>query len=305
MENTQITIDQPTSGDFEKKNFTGLFPTINLSYELSNSENITLGYSRRLQRPRSFYLNPFPSRTSITNIFQGNPDLDPSYSGLYDLGYLKRFGKFTLSSSIYYQNEKNDSNWVSGETGETVIIDGTELPVIQRTPVNLATNDRYGFEFNLNYSPTKIWRINTDFNFYKSITKGDYNGISFDAENVSWNIRLSNKYTLPGEIDWQTNIDYRGPREDAQNKRSAVFSANLAFSKDLFKEKASVAFNISDILNSRKYKGEIETETFFSNREFQYRGGQIFNLSFTYRFNQKKKPQRDGRGGGENFDFEG
>tara|TARA_R110002049_G_scaffold306635_1_gene505427 strand:- start:48 stop:2495 length:2448 start_codon:yes stop_codon:yes gene_type:complete len=305
MENTQITIDQPTSGDFKNKDFTGLFPTINFSYELSDSENLTLGYSRRLQRPRSFYLNPFPSRTSLTNLFQGNPDLDPSYSGLYDLGYLKRFGKFTLSSSIYFQHETNDSNWVSEETGETVIVDGTELPVIKRTPVNLATNDRYGFEFNLNYNPTKIWRISTDFNFYKSITKGDYNGVNFDAENVSWNIRLSNKYTLPGNIDWQTNLDYRGPREDAQNKSDAIFSANLAFSKDLFKEKASIAFNISDILNSRKYIGEIETDTFYSNREFQFRGGQTFNLSFTYRFNQKKKPQREGRSGGESFDIEG
>nr|HMQ43535.1 outer membrane beta-barrel protein [Mariniflexile sp.] len=64
MENTQTTIDQPTSGDFKKKNITGLFPTINLSYELNENESITLGYSRRLERPRGFYLNPFPSRTS-------------------------------------------------------------------------------------------------------------------------------------------------------------------------------------------------------------------------------------------------
>jgi outer membrane receptor protein involved in Fe transport len=304
LENTQITIDQPTSGDFEKKNFTGLFPTINLSYELSESENFTLGYSRRLERPRGFYLNPFPSRSSLTNIFQGNPDLNPSYSGLYDFGYLNRFGKFTLSSSIYYQHEKNDSNWVSQETGETVIVNGTELPVIKRTPVNLATNNRYGFEFNLNYSPSRKWRINTDFNFFRSITEGDYNGINFDAKNTSWNIRVSNKYTLPGNIDWQTNIDYRGPSKDAQNTRDAVFSANLAFSKDLFKEKASIAFNISDILNSRKYTGDIETDTFFSTRNLQFRGGQTFNLSFTYRFNQKKKPERQ-RSGGEGFDMEG
>lgn len=304
IENTQITIDQPKTGDFKKKNLTGLFPTINLSYSLSEKENITLGYSRRLQRPRGFYLNPFPSRSSLTNIFQGNPDLDPSYSGLYDLGYLNRFKKFNISSSIYYQHEENDSNWVSEETGEFVVVNGTSLPVIRRTPVNLATNDRYGFEFNVNYTPSRKWRINTDFNFFKSVTKGDYNGVNFDAENVSWNIRLSNKYTLPGNIDWQTNIDYRGPSQDAQNKRDAIASANVAFSKDLFKEKASIAFNISDVFNSRRYKGDIETETFTATRDLQFRGGQTFNLSFTYRFNQKKKPERQ-RGGGESFDIEG
>ena len=292
LENTRTTIDQPTTGGFKRKNLTGLFPTLNLSYELSEKESLTLGYSRRLQRPRSFYLNPFPSRTSITNIFQGNPDLDPSYSGLYDLGYLNRFKSITLSSSIYYQHEKNDSYWVSSETGQTVIINNNPIAVIQRTPVNLATNDRYGLDFNINYTPTKKWRINTDFNFFKSITKGDYNGVSFDAENVSWDITLSNKYTLPGNIDWQTNLDYRGPSQDAQSKRDGVFSANMALSKDLFKEKASIAFNISDIFNSRSYKGTINTPSFYTVRDFRFRGGRILNLSFTYRFNQKKKVDR-------------
>ena len=305
MENTRTTIDQPTSGDFKKKNITGLFPTINLSYELSEKESLTLGYSRRLQRPRGFYLNPYPSRTSLTNIFQGNPDLDPSFSGLYDLGYLNRFNKVTLSTSVYYQHEKDDSNWVSLETGDTVLINGQEVAVIQRTPVNMATEDRYGYEFNVNYIPTKKWRINTDFNLFKNITKGNYNGVNYDAENLSWNIRLSNKYTLPGNIDWQTNMDYRGPSKDAQNTREGVFSINLAFSKDLFKEKASIAFNVSDLLNSRRRKGEINTPTFFSNTDFQFRGGQNFNLSFTYRFNQKKKPERKNNGNRQDFDLEG
>jgi outer membrane receptor protein involved in Fe transport len=304
LEDTQITIDQPTTGEFKKKTFTGLFPTVNFSYELSQSQSLTLGYSRRIQRPRGFYLNPFPSRSSLTNIFQGNPDLNPSYTGLYELGYLNRFEKVTLNSSIYHQNETDDSNWVSSETGETVIINGTTIPVIKRTPVNLATNKRYGFEFNVNYTPNKKWRVNTDFNIFKNITRGDYEGVNFDAENISWNIRLSNKYTLPGKIDWQTNMDYRGPSIDAQNTREGIFSINLAFSKDLFKEKASIAFSVNDLLNSRRYKGDIETPTFFSTRDLQFRGGQTLNFSFTYRFNQNKKQERQNNGG-QGFDMEG
>jgi outer membrane receptor protein involved in Fe transport len=304
LEDTQITIDQPTTGEFKKKTFTGLFPTVNFSYELSQSQSLTLGYSRRIQRPRGFYLNPFPSRSSLTNIFQGNPDLNPSYTGLYELGYLNRFAKVTLNASIYHQNETDDSNWVSSETGETVTINGTTIPVIKRTPVNLATNKRYGFEFNVNYTPNKKWRVNTDFNIFKNITRGDYEGVNFDAENISWTIRLSNKYTLPGKIDWQTNMDYRGPSIDAQNTREGIFSINLAFSKDLFKEKASIAFSVNDLLNSRRYKGDIETPTFFSTRDLQFRGGQTLNFSFTYRFNQNKKQERQNNGG-QGFDMEG
>jgi len=307
MENTRITIDQPTSGDFTKKNYTGLFPTVNLNYELSEKENITLGYSRRLRRPRSWFINPFPSRSSITNYFTGNPDLDPSYSGTYDLGYLNRFGKFTLSTSFYYSHSINVFSFISFDTGRKVDVDGVMVSVIQRSPINLATNDRYGYEFNLTYSPSKKWRVNGDFNLFKSVTKGEYEDMNLDADNVSWRARLTNKYTLPAKIDWQTTLSFRGPNENGQTKSEGVFSANVALSKDLFKEKASIAFNVSDLFNSRKRKSNTVTQTFEGYSKFQWRE-RSFNLSFTYRFNQKKKRQGnrgDWQGGGDDVEFQG
>ena len=88
-ETTNLKFNQKTSQESNQKKYTDLFPTVNLSYEFSESENITLGYSRRIRRPRSWSLNPFQSITSLTFFRQGNPDLDPSYSNSYDLGYLK------------------------------------------------------------------------------------------------------------------------------------------------------------------------------------------------------------------------
>ncbi|OUS00869.1 TonB-dependent receptor [Flavobacteriales bacterium 33_180_T64] len=307
MENSRITIDQVTSGDFDRKSYTGLFPTINLGYEISEKQSLTLGYNRRIRRPRSRFINPFPSRSSATNLFQGNPDIDPSYSNTIDFGYLNRFGKMTLNSSIYYQRATDVFTFVSLDTGETTIVGGTEVPIIQRSPINLATNERYGFEFTLTYRPSKKWNINVNLNLFKSVTEGFYEGTDFGAENFSWFARINSKYTLPGDIDWQTRLFYRGPSETAQNKREGIFSTNLAFSKDLFKDKASIAVNISDVFNSRKRKSTSTTDTFISEGEFQWRQ-RSFNITFTYRFNQQKKRQRNGRGdsgGGDNFDFEG
>ncbi|PKG52861.1 outer membrane beta-barrel family protein [Olleya sp. 1-3] len=303
LENTQLTIDQPTTGDFSKRDFTGLFPTVNLSYEITDRENITLGYARRLRRPRGFFLNPFPSRSSVTNYFQGNPNLNPSYSGQFDLGYLKRFGKFTFNSSLYYSHATDAFNYVSFDTGETAIVNGEELPIIQRTPINLATEDRYGFEFTLTYSPSKKWRVNGNFNFFQNDTKGDTpNGLSLDNTNTSWFARVSNKYTLPGEIDWQTNLNYRGPSEDAQNKSEGIFTTTMALSKDLFGDRASIAFNVNDLFNSRKRQQTTTTPTYDAYSEFQWRE-RSFNLAFTYRFNQKKKrPERGGYGDGDDFE---
>lgn len=322
LEDTRITIEQVTSNDFSKKSFTQLFPTVNLAYEISEDENITFGYNRRIRRARSFFLNPFPSRSSATNLFQGNPDLDPSTSNQFDLGYLKRLGKLTLNGSVYFQRAKDAFNFVSLATDDFYIFEINQqvnindpdfdalnaqydlVPIIKRTPINLATNDRYGGEITVTYRPNRKWFINGNVNMFQAITRGDFEGQSFDAENFSWFVRLNNKYTLPGEIDWQTRLFYRGPSETAQSRNKGIFSVDLAFSKDIFNDKGSLAFNVSDLFNSRKRMSESFTPTFQGESEFQWRV-RTFNVSFTYRFNQKKKRERSNYGGGGDFEFEG
>jgi len=301
MENSRITIDQLTSNDYNKKHYTEFFPTVNLGYELSENQSFTLGYNRRIRRPRSRFINPFPSRSSRTSSFQGNPDLDPSYSNKIDLGYLNKMGKLTLNSSIYYERATSVFTFITETTGETVSIGGADVSVIRRTPINLATNDRFGFEFTTSYRPSKKWFVNANFNLFQSEIKGDYNDISYDSKNVSWFARLNNKYTLPGKVDWQTQLFYMGPRENAQNKRESMIFSSMAFSKDLFKEKASLTLSIRDLFSSAKHAMESTTTTYTSDAEFR-RSGRTYNLAFTYRFNQKKKRSR---GRGENGDSGG
>ena len=325
MEGSRVTIDQKTSTDFQKKDYVGFFPTLNLGYEIDENQSLQLGYNRRIRRPRSYFINPFPSRSSPTSVFQGNPNIDPSYSNKVDVGYLKKFNKFTLNSSIYFERATDIFNFITEATGDYYIRDinftinendpdfdnltsqyESVNPVVRRTPINLATNDRFGFEFTLSYRASKDWNVNGNFNLFQSETTGVYNEIDYGAENLSWFVRLNNKYTLPGKIDWQTRIFYMGPSEDAQTKRKGMFSTDLAFSKDIFNDNASLAFNVSDVFNSRKRSMDSFTSTFNSNTEMQW-SERSYNLSFTYRFNQQKKQQRsmDRGNGGEDFDFEG
>lgn len=217
---------------------------------------------------------------------------------------MKRWEKFTFNGSVYFQRATNVISFITEDTGEDVLFDGELVSVLRRTPANLARNDRYGFDLTGNYRPTRKWNLNINVNLFNLITRGDFNGQNFDAENLSWFIRLNNKITLPGSIDWQTRIFYRGPTENAQTRNQGIFSLDLAFSKDLFKEKASLALNISDVFNSRRRISETITPFFQSDSEFQWRV-RSFNLAFTYRFNQKKKRggdrQRYDDGGGEEF----
>ncbi|MAP81279.1 MAG: TonB-dependent receptor [Aequorivita sp.] len=296
LENTQlkgdveaenVTGNSPLDLNFDK-NYTGLFPTVNLTYELGESENISLGYNRRINRPRHWFINPFPSRSSEANVFQGNPNLDPAYASAFDLGYLKRWKKLTLTTSVYYQHETDAFERVQEETGE---VTSNGIPVIRTLPINLSTNKRYGFEFGLLYNPTRWLNLNGSFNYFKFKTDGFYNNVDYGAENTSYFGRFSSKVKLPAKIEWQTNAFYRGPSNNAQTESDPILSLNMAVSKDIINDNGTLALNVSDLLNTRKRNSLTTTNTFTSESEFQWRERQV-TLTFTYRFNQKKQRQR-------------
>ncbi|TVZ27775.1 outer membrane receptor protein involved in Fe transport [Gillisia sp. Hel_I_86] len=316
LENTQLkgTIDSklseeeitasfgfPIDVNFDN-NYLGLFPTVNLIYEIAENENITLGYNRRINRPRGWFINPFPSRSSRTNVFQGNPNLAPAYASAFDLGYLKRWKKITLTSSIYYQYETDAFERVQQGTGE--FIDGIEI--IRTIPINLGTNERIGAEAGILYNPAKWLRLNGSINFFQFKKEGDFNGVDFGSKNESFFARFSSKVSLPAKIEWQTNAFYFGPSENSQTKSDGIFSIDVALSKEILKDNATLSLNARDLLNTRKRSSVTTTDRFIQESEFQWRERQI-TLSLIYRFNQKKNQQRkrESTNGDDGGEFEG
>lgn len=324
MEASDIGIELVNSNELTNKDYVNWFPSIFLGYEFSEKEQITLSYSKRLRRPRSRFINPFPSRSSNTNLFQGNADLDPTFTDSYDLGYLKRWDKFTFTTSGYFNRSTGVFQFVSRETGDFVTIENPDdpqnpivVPVQVRSPINLATEERLGMEFTTTYTPKRNWRLTWNLNAFYRDLQGDYTYTNsqdevivqnFDADNFSWFTRFSAKIPLPGKIDFQTNFFYMGPSEDAQNTNKGMLSSDLGLSKDILKDKGSLTLNVGDIFNSRKRRSDTRTENVATYSEFQFRQRQI-TLSFQYRFNQpqnKNDRNRQGRsGGGEDMDFEG
>ena len=313
---TSIDIKLLNTNENYNKNYTDLFPTVNFGYELTEDQSFTLGYSRRLRRPSSRYLNPFENRASETIISKGNVNLDPTYTNSFDLGYLNRWGKLTLNSSIYYQHSTNNIARVNSQ--EVRLVNGKETNVLVRQPINLSSEDRAGFEFTANYNASRKVKFSGSFNFYQFETAGEYtynitdpttNVVTpitqnFDTNNNSWFTRFDAKVTLPWNIQSQTRLFYRGPKSDAQSDVEGILSLNLAFSKDILKDKGTLVFNVSDLFNSRKYQftsyaPSRENPTNITDQTFQRRMRQV-SLTFSYRFNQKKNQEK--RSSGERED---
>ena len=308
FEDSNIEVNQFTQALFNTKKYNNLFPSAFLTYELGDFENVSLSYSKRISRPRSRFINPFSSLSSDINQFRGNPNLDPSLTDAYDLGYLKKWSKFTFNTSMYFNRTKDAVQFVRN----TEVIDGTS--VLVTSPINVGSEDRYGFEFTLTYKAFKWWNLNGNFNFFRNQTKGNYtfvdlnnNAQTIDFSNtaLSWFARITSKVSLPYGIDWQTNGTYNAPQTNAQGSSRGILSMNLAFSKDILKDKGTLALNVSDVFNSRKRISETNLPSQNAYSEMQWRERQI-NLSFTYRFNRKKNEKERPRGeGGEEGEYMG
>lgn len=294
LEDLQEFIGQDVQLNFDNR-FDGLFPTVNLIYEVAENENITLGYNRRINRPRGWFLNPTPSLSSRVNIFQGNPSLRPAFANAFDLGYLKRWEeKFTFTASVYYQRETDAFERIDELTGVTTV-DGLEQ--IRTIPINLSTNQRMGFEVGALYNPTDWLRLNWSVNGFRFVTEGVFNNQDFGVENNSITSRFSAKVDLPYKIQWQSNINYTGPFENAQTRTKSITSVDIALSKDILKDNATVSLNARDLFNTRIRDQFTTAPTFNRETQFQWREPQL-TATFIYRFNQNKKRGRE-RGEGE------
>lgn len=288
VEHSDIQTELRLTQQKNKWEYTNLFPSAHLSYELESKNSFQVSYSKRINRPSFRYLLPFQTFSDQRNLWRGNPNLQPEFTDSYELGYLKYFPKGSLFSSIYYRHRTGVIDRIT-----TV----NDLGFTERLPVNLATENNYGFEFNTNYKFTPKTVLNATFNFFRSITEGSYDGINLDNDVYTWSSRSTFRTSLKNKVDVQASFNYRAPQTTGQGKAKSIYSLDLSAAKDVMNGKGTIVASVRDLFNTRKRRSITQTPTLYSESEFQWRSRQ-FLLTFTYRIKQKKsRPNRS------NMDF--
>ncbi len=285
------------TNEVNDRDYFNLFPSLFLSYEITEGNSIQTSYSRRVRRPRFFDLNPFFTYSDNRNFFSGNPNLDPEFTDSYEINYLKIWDKATLSSGVFYRHSTGVIERI-----RQLLDDDTFIT----QPENLSTRDDVGLEFNIAYSGLKWLRFNTDLNFFRSVTEGTINeGLvneqNFDAETLTWTARNTARFSF-WNSDLQLRMNYRAPRQGAQSYYKSITSLDVGWSKDFLKSKnLSLTLSVRDVFNSRKRRYETIDDDFYNVGEFQWRA-RMGSVTASYRINQKKKRGRPGggyQGGGD------
>jgi outer membrane receptor protein involved in Fe transport len=277
LESTDVTINASDVGLNSDRKYTDLFPSATFSYEFKENVNGQLSYSKRIGRPSLWFLNPFYELKDFTARFTGNPALKPTYTDAFEFSFIYSIDKLRLSPSVYYSNSKDVIQFETTKDTNGVFI---------QSPINLDSEKRYGFELSSSYSPLKWLRFSSDFNAYSYKQSGIIDGANANFSDTTWFVNFTTNIKLNASTRMQTRLYYQGERSNVQITTQPITNLNFGISKNILKNKGSIIFNASNILNTRTDKQEITGTSFKINQE-RSRNAQRFSLSFVYKFNQK------------------
>ena len=276
--------------DSNKKSYLGFFPSVFLSYDLgSTNDQLLLNYSRRINRPRSWFLIPYPtSLANRQNLFQGNGDLNPSYIDSFELGYAIQKKKFTINPTLYFRKTTDDVKFV-------VLREAVGSDVLITTPNNVGSETSYGLDLNVTADLFPWYKIMASADLFGYKSEGSYfdatrmdKPLSFDGSGFSTRIRLTNSFKIDKTMSMQVQGFFRGGQKTASSLSKDMYVLNFGANKTIWKNNGTIAFNIQDILGTRG-RNTTSFGSGFEKDSYMRWNPRSFNISLTYRFKQGEK----------------
>lgn len=265
-------------------NYFDLFPSISLSQKLGIENQFQASYSRRINRPNLFFLNPFVDQIDAYTVRSGNPYLEPEYTNSYELGYTRSLKFATLTLSGFYRDTKNPVNFVTS-------VDTNGVSTMK--PENVGQSKTYGMELIAQGGLAKWWTLNGNLSYFNTHIFENNSLFNFDKTFNAWSARFSTNAAIPNLFDVQLSYFYFGKQLSAQGTIEPMQMMNIAIQKSLFEKKIVLGFRVNDILNQQRFSA-INTGENFSQMIYQKSNSRAAFFTLTYNFgeNSATKSQR-------------
>ena len=248
------------------KRYIQFFPTANLKWSPKRGLDFTLGYSRRIDRPGFWSLNPFPDYRDPFNVRNGNPDLNPEITDALELSFTKMLGPHFFYGSAYYR-------YTDAPIQRLISIDTVGIASVVQA--NLGFSHSTGLELVYRTRIKKSITGTFTINLFRTYTQGNSTLGVLNAENYSLNLRSQWTYKMGKTWEWQGSIFYQAPQVFPQGEISYFLWVDLGLRKDFLDGKLSLAFNASDIFDTRRF--------LFKSKDI-YFDGEVLRDPMTVRF---------------------
>ena len=283
---TELTYRTIELTDNEEKysiNRWDFFPSIHSSYKFSNVTQLMGSYTRRINRPRGWNLEPFLTWWDPNNVRKGNPDLQPEFIDSYEFGFQTLFGEITFNNDLYYRINHNRIDWVRSAYAENVTLN---------TFANVGTDYSLGTEFMITFDPiVKLWNVNLMGDVYDYRIKGIINNIPYERKSFNWNIRFNNGFNISKTTQFQINVRYNSPSVSSQGRYEGFFRTDASVKQDLFDKSISLTLQARDLFKTGKREFTSEGADFYS-YTYYTREAPMLMLNMRFNFNNYKEKQQ-------------
>ena len=279
-----------------------LFPSVFLSYQLPNDNELQVNYTKRVRRPWGGQLNSFQNISDSTNISYGNPLLKPEYSNAFELNYLKSWENHMLSVSAYYRTTDDIMQRISYMENGIMYSTSDNVAQSLSSGVEIVGKNRLFGKLDLTTTVNMYYYKLEAFDF--TLPNGE--NLHGDAsEDFSWNIRMMGTVGLPKAWSLQVTGMYNAKSVIAQGYRAPNYGLDAGVRKQFAGNKWSFSLNGRDLLNSRRFHSVKWGPNFYQDSS-NFRGGRQISATLTYSFgNMRAKKPRKMDGGNMQSEFGG
>ena len=226
-------------------NTRGLYPSLQVIKKLDEGRQFQFNYTRRINRPTADELNPFFDVSDPVNYNAGNLHLLPEEINSVELTYTRSWPNASLTSGLYFSQAHNVIKHIQTNPVTDVTYTIAE---------NIKSSINTGIELIGNFHPVQAWSLTANFNGYERINAAaPLYGIAA-TQGFSWNVNLTNNFTIARNLTLQVRTDYTAADLRIQDRYRPAYGIDLGARYVFWHNKASLALNGRDIFDTRKWR---------------------------------------------------
>lgn len=242
LEQTQTEGNQLSTGERFKRKYAYLFPSVFASRRLSEKDQVSFSYSRRIDRPDYRQLNPFRIFVDPYTYVVGDPALKPVLTNSFELSHTF-VNKY--STTLSYTRSK--------EVITDVFVQDDSSKISYQTPANLQNFDQFSLAVSIPVNFPKWLNSSINGSVYWNKYTSLFQGGRLLNSYTSWDLNVSNAITL-GKNGWSAEL-------------SGFYQSKMAWGLFIIRDLAQVSAGIQKTTADKRTTFKLSmSDIFYSNR---------------------------------------
>ncbi|MBP4142924.1 TonB-dependent receptor [Flavobacterium sp. P4023] len=267
-----------TSNTKNKDQYLSLFPSFSINANLESNQ-FKFSYSRRIQRPRYLYLNPYYEYIDTYNVSVGNPNLTPQFTDAFELVWIN---KQKTSVSLF-------ANFSTDEMYQ--IIDyNKDTKITTLYYDNIGSSKSIGLSYNTSWTLKKWWEAQVSSEVSFGQAKSDLEGYKFDNSGISYTAGINQSFTLAKDWSATWNSFYSKNGDYGNTTFKPLYDMSFGMRKDFLNNKLRLNLSAQNVLKKSQWIQTTKQDNVTTNWVNRWETRKV-TVSLTYSFGSAKKKE--------------